>query len=321
MFRSMTSAVSTFSSFVAKSHQTVPYVSSSPSKIPYVGFSPVRLQTGIQLEPSPDHPSLSTGPAYPPDTLTYIQSQSTFFSSVALPGMFSEDRLMDTPVQRPLAPQPVMLSGQILAYYGLIRNSRPPPSTYGLYDGSWPYGLVWAGVERLPNLIRTSFPFVPPLVPRWTERVPLAVASPLLVAFAISAQARHPQPHALRFSRGKRNEAARFASCYGPEESLALPRQGRLLSSFHLVESPQPNVEYNYAGKQPIPAAGLTPARHAALWAANEGHEEHEGVFIMVLLPLRFLRVLRGKFLLSCHVIAACWCSVICLPRFQEIAL
>jgi len=29
-----------------------------------------------------------------------------------------------------------------------------------------------------------------------------------------------------------------------------------------------------YAGIQSIPAAGLTPARHAALWAANEGHEE-----------------------------------------------
>ena len=29
-----------------------------------------------------------------------------------------------------------------------------------------------------------------------------------------------------------------------------------------------------YAGTQSIPATGLSPARHAALWAANEGHEE-----------------------------------------------
>ena len=274
MFRSMTSEVSTFSSFVAKSHQTVPYVSSSPSKIPYVGFSPVRLQTGIQLEPSPDHQSLSTGPAYPPDTLTYIQSQSTFFSSVALPGMFSEDRLMDHPVQRPLAPRPVMLSGQISAYYGLIRNSRSHPSTYELYDGSWPYGLVWAGVERLPNLIRMSFPFVPPLGPRWTERVPLAVASPLLVAFAISAQARHPQPHALRFSRGKSNEANKFAYRYGPMRLLAPHRPGRLLPSFQLPESPPLTVGYRYIGKQPIPITGLSPVGHAALWAANRERRE-----------------------------------------------
>jgi hypothetical protein len=195
LFRSMTSKVSTFSGFVANGHQPMQYVSSSPSKIPYVGFSPVRLQTGIQLEPSSDHQRLSTGPAYPPSTLTYIQSQSSFLSSVAHLGKFVEDQILDVPVQRPLAPRPVMLSGQITAYYGLIRNSRSIPSTYGLYDGSLPYGLVWAGVERLPNLIRMSFPLVPPLVPRWTERVPLAVASPLIVAFAISAQARHPQPH------------------------------------------------------------------------------------------------------------------------------
>jgi hypothetical protein len=273
MFRSMTSDVSTFSSFVAKSHQTMPYVSSSPSKIPYVGFSPVRLQTGIQLKPSPDHPSLSTGPAYPPDTLTYIQSQSALFPSVALPGKFSEDRLTDTPVQRPLAPQPVMLSGRISAYYGLIRNSRPRPSTYGLYDGSWPYGLVWAGIERLPNLIRRSFLFVPPLGPRWTERVPLAVASPLIVAFAFSAQARHPQPHARRFLRGKRNEANKFAFRYGPMRLLAPHRPGRLLPSFQLTESPPTTVGYCYIGKQPIPITGLSPVGPAALWAASRDAE------------------------------------------------
>jgi len=38
MFRSMTSNVSTFSSFVAKSHQTMPYVSSSPLKFRTSGF-------------------------------------------------------------------------------------------------------------------------------------------------------------------------------------------------------------------------------------------------------------------------------------------
>jgi len=211
MFRSMASGVSTLSGFVAKSHQAVPYVSSSPSKIPYVGFSPVRLQTGIQLEPSPNHQSLSTGPAYPLTTPSYIQSQSNSFSSVALPGTFSENQVLDDPVQRPLAPRPVILSGQIKAYYGLIRTSRPLPSTYGLYDGPLPYGQVWAGIERLPNLIRMSFPIVPPLVPRWTKRVPVAVASPLVIAFATSALARHPLSHALRFSRESRNEATKFA--------------------------------------------------------------------------------------------------------------
>jgi hypothetical protein len=269
----MTSKVSTFSGFVAKGHQTLHYGSSSPSKIPYVGFSPVRLQTGIQREPSSDHQSLSTGPAYPLNTLTYIQPQSSFLSSVALSGKFGEDQILNYPVQRPLAPRPVMLSGQITAYYGLIRNSRSLPSTYGLYDGALPYGLVWAGIERLPNLIRMSFSLVPPLVPRWTERVPLAVASPLIVAFAISALARHPQPHALRFLRGERNEANKFALRYGPMRLLALHRPGRLLPSFQLPESPPITVGYRYIGKQPIPITGLSPVGHAALWAANRAAE------------------------------------------------
>ena len=272
MFRSMTSKVSTFSGFVAKGHQTMQYVSSSPSKIPYVGFSPVRLQTGIQLEPSPANQSLSTRPAYPSDILTYNQLQSKIFSSLALPGKHSEEWIMNNPVQRPLAPQPVMLSGQIPAYYGLIRNSQTPPSIYGLYDGHLPYGLVWAGVERLPNLLCMSFLAVPPLAPRWTKRVPMAVASPLVVAFAISAQTRHPQPPALRFLRGTCNEANKFALRYGPMRLLALHRPGRLLPSFQVSRSPQIPVGYRYIGKQPIPIPGLSPAGHTALWAANGSH-------------------------------------------------
>ena len=53
MCRPVTSDVSVFSDFVAKGHQAMHHVSSSLSKIPYSGFSPVRLQTGIQRQPSP----------------------------------------------------------------------------------------------------------------------------------------------------------------------------------------------------------------------------------------------------------------------------
>lgn len=180
------------------------------------------------------------------------------------------------PVQRPLARPQVMLSHRVIAYYGLIRNSRPLPSIYELYDGSLPYGLVWAGIERLPNLLLVSLPSVPPSVPRWTERLHVAVPSSLALAFAFSAQAQHPQAHARRFSRGQRNEATKFALCYGPEELLALHRQGPLLPSFRSPGSPQRNVGYHYAGKQPIPATGLAPARHAALWAASRGTEDAE---------------------------------------------
>jgi len=51
MFRSMASIVSALSSGVAKSHQTLHFVSSAPSKIPYGGFSPVRLQTRFRPRP------------------------------------------------------------------------------------------------------------------------------------------------------------------------------------------------------------------------------------------------------------------------------
>ena len=164
------------------------------------------------------------------------------------------------------------MSPQVIAYYGLIRNSHPLLPIYALYGRSLPYGLVWAEGERLPNLLRLSLSTVPPSVPRWTEGVPMAVPSSSALAFTFSAQARHPHAHARRFPRRKRNEAAKFTSCYGPVELIALHRQGRLRSSFHRIESPPSDVEYIYAGKQPIPAAGLSPARHAALWAANGGH-------------------------------------------------
>jgi len=283
LFRPMTSNVSTFSGFVANSHQTLQHVSSSPSKIPYVGFSPIRLQTGIQPQPSPGRHSLSARPAYTYTVQTYMrlkllsqkrdkpQHYRWFFryrakAQSGLPSILSASN----PVQRPLALQRVMLTHQVITYYGLIRNSRPLLPIYVLYDGSLPYGLVWAGIERLPNLLRMSVSSVPPSVPRRTGRLHVTGPSSTVLAFSIFAQDRHPQSHARRFSHGKRNEAAKFALCYGPEELLALHRQGRLLSSFRPTESPPSDVEYNYADKQPISAARLPLARHAALWAASK---------------------------------------------------
>ena len=51
MIRAMASSVSALSGIVAKSHQTIHFVSSAPSKIPYGGFSPVRLQTHLTRRP------------------------------------------------------------------------------------------------------------------------------------------------------------------------------------------------------------------------------------------------------------------------------
>ena len=71
----------------------------------------------------------------------------------------------------------------------------PPHRLMNYTMGPVPYGLVWTGTERLPNLLRISFPSVPSYVPRRTERLHLSVASSLILAFALFAQARHPQSH------------------------------------------------------------------------------------------------------------------------------
>ena len=208
MFRPVTSRVSAFSGFVAKGHQTMQHVSSSPSKIPYVGFSPIRLQTGIGPQPSSTGDGLSARPASTRHAQTYMWPKlssrkgdvprlySRFFRNGAKAQPALSSMLMSSnPAQRPLARHRVLLSLRVIAYYGLIRNSQPFLSTYELYDRSLSYGLVWTGIERLPNLLRASIPSVPPYVPRRTKRLHSTVTSPLILAFAISALARHPQFH------------------------------------------------------------------------------------------------------------------------------
>ena len=256
------------------------YVPSSLSKIPYVGYSPVRLQTGIQPQPSLPGYGLSARPIHTRASTTYLRLKLLTQARADTPRRRANAQAVlsssskGNPVQMSLAPQRVILSLQPIDYYGHIRNSQPLPSTYGLYDGSLPCSLVWAGIERPPNLLHMSLSSVPPCVPRRARRLHATVPSPSVLAFATFAQARHPQSHTRRFSRGSCSEAARFVLCYGREELLVLHLQGRLLSSFPLVESSHPDVEYNYVGKQAIPATGLSTVRHAALWTADEEHEE-----------------------------------------------
>jgi hypothetical protein len=245
-------------------------VSSSLSKIPYSGFSPVRLQTGIQPRPSSKMPSLSARPAFTRPRWIYTRLKSLSPKRALFRrGTFVQAELplsyIDHPVQRSLAPQRVMLSRRIIAYYSLIRAPRPLPLIYVLFNGSLPYGLVWAGNEKVPNLSRLSFPIVPSSVPRRLgDCLRLLLDRPLWPS---------PSSHKVgarlstlgRFLRGSCNEAAKFALCYGPMELLALLRQGHLRSSFHLLGHPWGGVEYDYAGKQPIPATGLTPVRQATV--------------------------------------------------------
>jgi len=219
-------------------------VSSSLSKIPYGGFSPVRLQTGIQPRPSSTMPSLSARPAFPRPWRTYTRLNSLSpkrancfrYRTCVQSGLSPCDA--NHPVQRSLAPQRVMLSHRLIAYYDLIRASLPLPPVYVLSSGSLPLGLLRAGNEKVPNLSCLSFPIVPSSVPRRLgDCIRLLLRRPLWPS---------PSSHKVgarlstlgRFLRGSCIEAAKFALCYGPMESLALLRQGRLLLSFHLLGHP-----------------------------------------------------------------------------------
>ncbi len=135
------------------------YVSSSPSKIPYVGFSPVRLQTGIRPRPSHHDPRLKRKTRiHHVARSTYTRPMPRFCAPVARRHV-RRGGCLSEPVQRPLAHPRVLLSRRIVAYYGLIRNSRPLPPAYWIRPGgSLPDGLVWAGIERLPNLLCVSVP-------------------------------------------------------------------------------------------------------------------------------------------------------------------
>ena len=135
-------------------------VSSSLSKIPYGGFSH-QLQTGstgVPPRPSPAGTVLSARRASLRHPLTY--TRLLFLSpkrangyrrgtcvQAALP---SSDA--NLPVQRSLAPQRVLLSRRISAYYDLIRASRSHRMIYELFTRPSPLGLFWPGTEKVPNL-------------------------------------------------------------------------------------------------------------------------------------------------------------------------
>ena len=145
MSRPMTSSVSTLSGCVANSHQAMHLVSSTPSKIPYGGFSPVRLQTS--LTPQPPSRALS-------------HSLIGCHCSCPRPQRFTRKRTCvqaahpasdsTYPVQWPLAPLPVILSGGLFAYYGHIRASESIPAASGLF----PRGLAHQRpIQKVPNVL------------------------------------------------------------------------------------------------------------------------------------------------------------------------
>jgi len=259
MFRPVTSDVSVLSDFVAKGHQTMHSVSSSLPKIPYVGFSPVRLQTG--------HPPPPSRPATQRPLIGGCSPRGTTDPDAPLnvgAGAARHGRSGPEALGSPSGC--VVPSGH--------RLLRPhPPLWVSLGDfGSCTYTpslCRQAKAQSFPNLLcvsllpcRLPYPDGPSGPDGW--------AHPLALAFALFERARHPRcstqaGSCMVFLSGLQS------SLYATARQLARPTPARTFTSeLSSHESPHWNVGYNYAGKPSIPAAGLSPAGHAALWAALE---------------------------------------------------
>src|SRR5438034_8244291 len=229
-------------------------VSSTPSKIPYGGFSPVRLQTGFQPRPSPEG--------------LYAAIASASESCGHLRGMSGGFLLPGPPAQKPLAPRRVMLSRQIVAYYGLIRATPSRLSAYLLRLPS-----IW-GASGSPLLSV-------PLSSRAISRTPADRSGASGCFFPDRTSFRHLRTGSASalpcLTSALAGRVSRLASSLTlrPDWLLARRRPGLLRSSFRPVV--HTNRTSNITTRQqPITAAGLSPARSTALWAANGGTENTE---------------------------------------------
>jgi hypothetical protein len=255
--RPVASGVSALSGCVANVHQAVHHVSSPPSKIPYGGFSPVRLQTGLRPQPSPP---AHTGGLYA--ALARVDPRRPGCPSVWAKGRGSASH----PVQRPLARRRVILSRQVMAYYGLIRGSDSLPPVF-LHAGIWWVFALGPGTRA--SLLLSACPscraaFLTP-ADRVVGDCSMSTRVSLRPVGTGSASARlHAEvgSRAVLLSRLQ-------SSLYAAARQVARPTPTR---AFTPELSPpavaRGDVGYNYAGKQSIPAAGLTPAGHTALQAA-----------------------------------------------------
>jgi hypothetical protein len=295
--RTVTSVVSALSGFGANGHQSLQHVSSSPSKIPYDGFSPVRLQAGSPLRPSAPELGLSARSAFPSSRGVLYAAQvrscvpsgqaRTTVSHLSFRSRPSSQAALDS-VDRAFQPRGPSLSPGLCCPAGSpllwphLRLSGPPT---GLSASSKRVSapLISSGraPERVPNLLRVSVLFVPSPVPRWTPLLHMVVASQRALVFATFAKARHPQSCARRLPRRSCHEAAEFASCYGPNRSLALHRPGRLHPSLRPAGSLPPDVGYDYMANNqfPWPNFHRLDTRDYGLQTKVRNFEKEKGLF------------------------------------------
>ena len=172
------------------------------------------------------------------------------------------------PAQRSLARRRVILSRRVIAYYDLIRGSGPLSSA--VLFGRRRVFAALAKAQSVPAFVCMSFlPCRLPYPGGWTELTVGALPSTL--AFALLSEAWHPQFFRAEVGSRAVSLSGLQSSLYAAARRVARPSPTRTFT-FELSchGSPCWHVEYNYAGKQSIPATGLSPAGHAALQAARQ---------------------------------------------------
>jgi hypothetical protein len=142
--------------------------------IPYTRLQPLSLPGGVPPPVSAQH---GLGSAW---TLVGLSPMS----SSRPPGRPSSPEALGSPAGSAVPPDPRLLWPH--------PRLSPPPT--GLSASSWRVlarrpRLGWR--REVPHFAPPVCAFVPPSVPRQTQRVLLAVPSPLVLAFAPSARARH----------------------------------------------------------------------------------------------------------------------------------
>ena len=163
--------------------------------------------------------------------------------------------LQNLPVQRPLAHRRVIVSQQVIAYYGLIRGSGLLPAAYGCPFADRVFAFA-AKAQRFPNLSCVSF--CPCRLPYHGGRMASDCCSSIRTAFALFGGARRPpEPtqksvHAWCAFRGCR---VRFM--LRPGQLLARHRHRTFTFELSFHESPHKNVEYNYVANSPLPRPDL----------------------------------------------------------------
>ena len=157
-----------------------------------------------------------------------------------------------TPVQRPLAHRCVMLSLQVTAYYGLIRDC--PVLQCLIFFVHWFFALRprlgWS--RQVPQFAPRICNTMPPSVPRRLHRMHMVVSSPMIIAFAIFVLAQQPLP---TYAGSHAGWVTRLqSSLYATAWCLASPTPARAFTiKLPPNGSPQSDVDYNYTAYNQLP--------------------------------------------------------------------